>query len=1285
MPKVLDYISESLIKMLFKKLKKLGVPKQVIKQTVENVNTTLEIFSGIRGEEVRDLIATIDKTLSNIDVNAVNGTLNAAQQTIQRINAGNIVENINRISEQINNVGLIGDADLFLMAMPFIAGLRACIAAVNMAFNIATYFEIKKFREIFETEIKSFREEMRNYSQQHLEIAREVRDVLEEIYVSTSYQSRERIEVINKNKDNISRFYEQGLYIESIKESNAFLDSTDDNVFFYRGLSLYRLGYYLAAAENFSYAYKMRNVDCERLYWRGLSLLRLGFMEAAKRDFDTLVAIRPNWLPVIVSAHIHLASTRYETAIAQYTQIREENNQAFLDKHDIHFFIGLAYIKSGRYRDAIATFSIARTNDSLDIAQRVELLVYDRECYKSLREEGNANNILNLIMGLFRNNDNAHQYFEKIRRYEESTLLEEERQYLEWILTSNTAITGISIVDAQDRRKFFSDFLVLFTLKRAAWRNPEIEYILSELYIKNGELITGFECCDRAKMRGNISAENTIKKCFELLDPEISNDSISGTNIIVQENIAIKCAIMALFRSLFGLKNIFDTEKNIGLAIQYLKLIPFSDEFAQLMLGYCYQYGHLHVAPGNNNITNNDYAVARAYYAYYTIGTMNPAVLTAIPDGSTLSEYYLSIMYYHAKGIDKNVQLACTLYKRAFPHQRAIPRPEFAKEFYYGINISPDYRFAFEIFDACLRIYPKKSLEYKEARYYKGRMYYLGQNDNAIDRMNEGKELLVANAENGDINSALMLNTIFTRQEDHTRVQQYTALLPNDFTRIVQYTSIACNRHFVIYVYDDGNDLTYSIGQFTSSNHILWNGVVSRFITNGRHPSVAMNNQNRICLVLEGLDQQLYYRIGLLQQNTIVWGNLLPLNNFHKSQFPKIAIYNNIVILVYSTLWFTNGRIGKLLENNSIEWGEEFPCIHDTDAPSLAIFQRHYQIKVMVMSSCRKGKLFYNIGDLLYNQENLQNSRINWHYLVAEKLNVQGYYPSICSNGDDKVWLTYCETKDIKMSSFLNCVKGTLTLVRDIRGVMVDSIAWETQPKTYDLGNFPAITCKADGKIMELHSDLGGLISSLASVFNPMEQLVNNEIPHNPIIPIYLVTFFLYLDLDERTNVFWTNLTFYVVGINGNWNINENWKMREQTNAYNITIPVESRAEGYTIRYKFSRNNMPLQRGRWLPGGNAETDHANFVFRIPENAPKNHLVVSYFSGDNENVELRHSDNWEQGELLNRTGRAPSVYMKHTPFSFNEFRFFKPQRNEWHPDGNPLVANFRREHILRPSI
>ena len=112
---------------------------------------------------------------------------------------------------------------------------------------------------------------------------------------------------------------------------------------------------------------------------------------------------------------------------------------------------------------------------------------------------------------------------------------------------------------------------------------------------------------------------------------------------------------------------------------------------------------------------------------------------------------------------------------------------------------------------------------------------------------------------------------------------------------------------------------------------------------------------------------------------------------------------------------------------------------------------------------------------------------------------------------------------------------------------------------------------------------------------------------------------------------------------------------------------------------------MPLQRGRWLPGGNAETDHANFVFRIPENAPKNHLVVSYFSGDNENVELRHSDNWEQGELLNRTGRAPSVYMKHTPFSFNEFRFFKPQRNEWHPDGNPLVANFRREHILRPSI
>ncbi|MBY0377600.1 MAG: hypothetical protein K2Q33_03440 [Gammaproteobacteria bacterium] len=1279
------------VREVFRRLERLGINRRVTERTIENVNSALERLSLVRPEQVNNLIETLDRTLNHlaaIDPNAINDMVDVAGQAIRRINASNIIENIDRIAYQIGNVPLIEGANLFLRTVPFFSGIQAIASLVSMGFGIGTYFEIREFRKTFEREIQLFREELHNYFIQNMEIAQEIRDILRDISEAIGYQNREHIDVRNINRNNIRIFYEERRYIESVEQSNAFLDSMDDRAFYYRGLSLYRLGYYFSAAENLMYAYRVQPANSEPLYWRGLSLLRLGFMEAAKRDFDTVVAKNPNWLTIVVNAHIYLASQDYENAIRQYTQVIEQNNQDFLEQHDIHCFLGIAYMKSRNYRQAIDIFNTAIGNAALDIAQKIEFFIYCRECYKLLGEAENADNIFNLITQLFRNDNNTAHYLEKIRHYEAIALSPEEMQYAQWISVNNTAITSISIHDVQQRRKNFSDILFLFTLRNAAFQQPAIEYILSDLYIRNGELIIGFRHCAHAKANGNIPARNTISKCFELLDPELPINSMPATplhleNIQVEGNIVINCAAVSLFRGLFNL------ETNMGAAIRYFTSISAHDKFAQLMLGHYYQYGHLYIEHEDNNHII-DYPRARAYYAYDTTGTMNITVIPHLPNQTTLSEYYLAIMYYHGKGIGINIYMACTLYKRAFLHGRGIPRIEFAKAFYYGVNISADYQFAFEIFDACLRIYPRNSVEYKEAQYHKGRMLYLGQHGNAVNGMDEGKELLIANAENDDINSALMLSAIFARERNNTKVRQYKKRLPHDFTRIIQFTSIACNQQFFIHAYREGNDLCYNFGQFTApDNGIAWNPPI-RAVTNGRHPSITLGNQignqNRVCLVLEKTNRQLYYTTGVLQQNTILWGNLFPLN-IQNAQFPKIAIYNDIIVLVYSTGWYTLGRIGKLLENNSIEWGENFPCIHNTDAPSLAVFQRHNQIKVIVVSACSKGKLFYNIANLQYDPENVQNSRVNWHFLFgAAKLNVLGYYPSICINklNNNEVWLTYCETKNTQASSFLNCLKGTLAT--DFLGDLY--INWEAQPKTYSLGNFPTIACRANGKIIEFHGDLGGFISAPESVFNPREPLAPHEIPHNPILPIYLVTFFLYLDidLDNPRYAFWTNLAFYLVGINGNWNINESWKMHEQGKSYNITIPIEFRAEGYTMRYKFRKNNMPQQAGRWLPGGHAENDQANLVFRIPENAPRNHLIVSYCSGNGGNVELRHSDNgWEQGELLDAAGRGPSIYRKHMPFSFNEFRFFKPQRNEWRPAGDPIVANFRRENILRPGI
>jgi tetratricopeptide (TPR) repeat protein len=100
--------------------------------------------------------------------------------------------------------------------------------------------------------------------------------------------------------------------------------------YFQRGLSLYQLGRYEAAVEEFSHALDLRPSVAAIYYQRGLALARLGDIERAIDDFEKVVEFDP---PLLM-------------------------------RRDAYYNLGKAYGELGRYREAIGWYDRAIDLDS---------------------------------------------------------------------------------------------------------------------------------------------------------------------------------------------------------------------------------------------------------------------------------------------------------------------------------------------------------------------------------------------------------------------------------------------------------------------------------------------------------------------------------------------------------------------------------------------------------------------------------------------------------------------------------------------------------------------------------------------------------------------------------------------------------------------------------------------------------------------------------------------------------------------------------------------------------
>ncbi|QLH41980.1 MAG: tetratricopeptide repeat protein [Coxiellaceae bacterium] len=482
---------------------------------------------------VNEALTTITSTLNSININEVN----------------TLVENVSGAADVIvRSEPLVQGALKAITFSPIIQGINCLLSLGTLITGILTVRELKNIKQelvLIRNELTAANEkldEMIRLLNIQIVLSRQIAEGIDRIDHSVSFRGKQD-EIINqRNISNIRDHYKEGRYKESIQYSNECLKFKLPEIFYYRGLSLYELGHYFAAIENFTKAFELDKHNVEYLYWRGLCSLHLNLTENAKKDFQRILQVRPTWPQL--EAHLCLIASNYANAAQKYAEITRQRNareavSPEIKKYNLYYLMGLARLGSENRNDAEVAFSLAALGTSSKMTEiRLFLQIHD--------------------------GDNTQ-------------LSDTELQYLEAGLSNNMTTTAINFM-AQNQGLIFNysngDVTLLNKLRNGARTNQlnakhaKSLYLLAQQLIKLNELVEGMYFCKLAADLGNIEAQQQIIKCHEILEGTQTFSSFVNWNFV-------KAAVQATF---IGFQ-LTTEQKNWSLAKYYAAIIHFRGLF----------------------------------------------------------------------------------------------------------------------------------------------------------------------------------------------------------------------------------------------------------------------------------------------------------------------------------------------------------------------------------------------------------------------------------------------------------------------------------------------------------------------------------------------------------------------------------------------------------------------------------------------------------------------------------------------------------------------------------
>lgn len=264
------------------------------------------------------------------------------------------------------------------------------------------------------------------------------------------------------------------------------------------------------------------------------------------------------------------------------------------------------------------------------------------------------------------------------------------------------------------------------------------------------------------------------------------------------------------------------------------------------------------------------------------------------------------------------------------------------------------------------------------------------------------------------------------------------------------------NGNLVVEVHESKDSLWYRLGQVDEKTITWGNDGKSTKYDSGAAPSVAITNNGLVVEVHRtgGLVNNLWYRLGQVEGNTITWRNDGKSIKYDNGEQPSVAINNNgLVVEAHITgggnnnLWYRLGQV----EGNTIAWRNDNKSIKydNGQRPSLGITDDGLVVEVH-MSGGPRDSLWYRLGKVEGNIINWRNNDKSIEYDIAVN-------PSVAITNDGLVVTVHSDSKVTLPTS----PPSPSVLSYRLGQVEGDTIAWRNDDKSINYGNggLPRVAC----------------------------------------------------------------------------------------------------------------------------------------------------------------------------------------------------------------------------------